>query len=213
VRPGNFSFSNIAPGAYSVQITPPNQTFSRLNSLNIQLPQAGPISFVLNAPTPGRSFLTGTLTGQNNVSLDYSTTSISIGGFGARTDNSGYFKVMPTAGTSGTYTITSHDNLGASTFKMVGSTNTTINQDTILNLPIPTFYQRIRVVNSRGVPIAGVSVTAGLSQATPYLNGPMKPIEGMGDFTGSWNSRGIVTDKMDTQIFLRYRLRLQALVK
>ena len=54
---GSYSF-NLAPGAYSMQLNPP-EGYSKLFAYDITAPQAQAINFTLTPPTPGRAFLTG----------------------------------------------------------------------------------------------------------------------------------------------------------
>ena len=190
---GAYSF-NVAAGAYSLQLVPPTPGYSTLNAYDIALPAPQPIIFMLTPPTPGRAFLTGHVTTPLGFDLDKANTGISFGNAASPLqDSSGYFKIMPTAGTTSTFAINGRLSAETFNFTMTGKTPMTLNQDAIAEFRLPFYRQRIRIVTATGTPIAGAYLYGGVS-----LNGaPARayaPIEGVGAFEGTWSARGIITD-------------------
>jgi Carboxypeptidase regulatory-like domain len=190
---GSYSFSVVA-GAYSLQLVPPSAGYSTLNEYNILLPAPQPITFMLTPPSPGRAFLTGHVIAPIGFELDPSTTYIGFGNSSSLLqDSSGYFKLMPTAGTNSTFGITGQLKGESFNFKMTGKTSMTLNQDAIAEFRVPLYRQRVRVITAAGTPVAGAIISGGVS-----LNGAparaMSPIEGVGAFDGTWSARGIQTD-------------------
>jgi len=190
---GAYSF-NVAAGAYSLQLVPPSNGYSTLNAYDIALPAPQPITFMLTPPTPGRAFLTGHITTPLGFDLDRMNTSISFGNSASPlADSTGYFKLMPTAGTTSTFGISGRLSAETFNFTMTGKTSMTLNQDAIAEFRLPFYRQRVRIVTAAGTPIAGAYVSGGVS-----LNGAparaMTPIEGVGAFDGTWSARGITTD-------------------
>lgn len=191
-KDGSYTF-NLASGAYSMQLVPPSSGYSTLNAYDILLPVAQPITFILTPPTPGRAFLTGHVTTPLGFDLDART----YIGFGntssALQDSTGYYKLMPTAGTNSTFSITGYLKGDPMNFKMVGKTPLTLNQDTIAEFRVPLYRQKIRVITSAGIPVAGAYINGGVNQ-DGISTKPMAAIEGLGAFEGTWSISAMITD-------------------
>ena len=184
---GSYSF-NLAPGAYSMQLNPP-EGYSKLFAYDITAPQAQAINFTLTPPTPGRAFLTGHVVAGKGFILDFTNTSISFGGsYGQLKDSAGSFYLTPTAGTSSAFAISGTVSGGSTTFKMLGKTPLAANQDIMAELTVPFFNQKIRVVTAEGQPVAGSYIYGGVGSLynSTYTNPSMSAVEGLGAFDGSW---------------------------
>ena len=190
---GSYKF-DLNSGAYSLQLIPPAAGYSRLNAYDLLLPSQ-PITFILTPPTPGRSFVTGHVTLPKGFNMATDDTSVGFGDFGAKVqDNTGYFKIMPTAGSTGSFGVSGKLSDEPLVYKMVGTTPMTINQDTMLELRVPLYRQRIRVMTASGIPVAGASIFGGSPGDAKVGNQPMVPIEGLGNFVGNWDVLGMKTD-------------------
>lgn len=191
---GTYNF-DLNPGAYSLQLIPPNSGFSSLIAYDILAPLVQPITFTLTPPTPGRAFITGHVTATNGFELSPNETSIGFGNSGSNLlDGTGFFKLMPTAGASGAFSISGKLRGDPFSFKMLGKNSMKINQDAIVEVRVPMFRQKIRVVTADGVPVAGASLYGGVGQnGLPGLS-TMSAIEGLGEFQGNWLVQWMTTD-------------------
>lgn len=190
---GNYLF-NVNAGAYSLQLVPPNSGYSKLNALDILIPAPQPINFSLTPPTPGRAFLSGHVTTPVGFELDNTGTSISFASSASLLqDNLGTFRLMPTAGIVSTFSVSGKMKSDPVNFKLIGKTNYALNQDTMAEIRLPLYRQRIRVVTANGSPISGATLYGGVSM-DGKSNQVLNPIEGLGNFEGSWYAQWITTD-------------------
>ena len=121
--------------------------------------------------------------------LDYTNTSINFGGSGGYLkDQAGTFYLTPTAGTTSTFGISGTVSGGSTNFKMLGKTPLALNQDTIAELNVPFFTQKIRVLTAEGQPVANSYVYGGVGTIydAKMPNAAMNPVEGLGAFDGTW---------------------------
>ena len=188
---GAYSF-NLNSGAYSMQLLPPSG-YSQLYAYDISVPQPQALNFTLTPPIPGRAFLTGHVVASKGFVLDYTGVNISFGGAaGYLKDSAGTFYLTPTAGTNSVFGISGTVSGASTEFKMIGKTTLALNQDTIAELTVPFFKQRIRVVTATGQPVAGTYITGGVGlfndAKTP--NVAMNSVEGLGQFEGTWRING-----------------------
>jgi hypothetical protein len=177
-----------AAGAYSLSYVPPTAANGALKAYDIVSPLNSSLTVMLTTPTPGRAFVTGNISLSNGEAL--STESyVSVAGAGSGTiATNGDFRMMPTAGSTGTWGAKVANPFSLS-IQLLGQTTTSINQDTLANIVIPVAKQRIRVVTSTGIPVVGASLYGGVGT---YGSQPadIKPIEGLGAFKASWKNAG-----------------------
>jgi len=175
-------------GAYSLSYVPPTASNGTLKAYDIVSPMNSSLTVMLTTPTPGRAFVTGNISLSTGEAL--STDSyVSVAGAGSGTiATNGDFRMMPTAGSTGTWGAKVANSYSLSV-QLLGQTTTSINQDTLANIVIPVAKQRIRVVTSTGIPVVGASLYGGVGN---YGSQPadIKPIEGLGAFKASWKNAG-----------------------
>lgn len=192
---GTYNFQ-LATGAYSLRLTPPNTTLSALNAYDIDIPLTKGLNFYLTPPTPGRAFLTGSVTPPRGFDID---ANIAFGGAAGKADQTGSFRLTPTSGVTSTFSLTGATKGDSVSYRMLGKTPLTLLQDTIVDFNLPLYRQKIRVVTATGTPVAGASIDGGVgslvSTSTPNL--AMTPVEGVGEFEGSWRvyAGSMTTDK------------------
>lgn len=184
---GAYSF-NVGSGEYSMQLLP-SAEFSRLYAFGISSPISQPLNFALTARIPGRALLSGHVLGSQGYVLDFSQVLMSFGGTGQYLkDREGSFFLTPTAGTTSPLSISGSVSGGSTIFKMVGKTPLSLNQDTLAEVKVPFYSQKIRVVTSDGQPVPDAFVYGGVGSlygnSTP--NVAMKAVEGLGNFEGTW---------------------------
>ncbi|MEN9715597.1 MAG: hypothetical protein RJA35_1064, partial [Actinomycetota bacterium] len=180
---GSYAF-NAPAGAYSLKYVPPTAGYATLNAFDVVAPFGSALNVMLTVPTPGRSFVTGTVALNNGVKLEKSSY-IQVGDLGSSyLDDNGGFRMMPTAGTSSPYLIKGFQRGGDFRFQLKGTSSATINQDVQANFLISATTQRVRVVDTQGNPIANAQVYGGIPGNSTVL--PTTPaIEGLGSFTAS----------------------------
>lgn len=181
---GRYSF-NLANGAYSMRLTPPNTNYAALLAFDIDAPLTQGLNFYLTTPTPGRSFITGYVKVPAGFDIQASA---SFGGSGGVDSQTGFFRLTPTAGTSAAFGVlgtVKNDSVG---FKVIGKTVMPILQDMMIDYNLPLFKQRIRVVTDSGAPVEGAYIDGGVGSmvSTTTPNVAMNPVEGLGEFEGSW---------------------------
>ena len=181
---GAYSF-NIGSGAYSMRLTPPNNSFSALLAFDIDAPLQQGLNFYLTPPTPGRSFITGYVKTPAGFDIEGSA---SFGAVGSIDKQNGFFRLTPTAGTNAAFGVTGNVRNDGVAFKVVGKTPIPILQDMLVDYNLPLYKQRIRVVNESGSPIAGAFIDGGVGSlvSTSTPNVAMNSVEGLGDFDGTW---------------------------
>jgi len=194
---GGYSF-NLNTGAYSMQVLPP-EGYSKLYAYDISVPVSAPLNFTLTPPTPGRAFLTGHVVASKGFVLDYTNSTIGFANSsGFLKDSAGTYYLTPTAGSISNFSINGSVSGGSSLFRILGKTQLALNQDTIAEIAVPFYTQRIRVVTATGQPVAGTYVTGGVGSLNDLKspNAPINPIEGLGEFEGTWkiNGSGLQTD-------------------
>lgn len=188
---GAYAFS-LNSGAYSLQILPPDG-YSKLYAYDMAVPQSQALNFTLTPPIPGRTFLSGHVVASKGFVIDYTSTSI---GFANSTDylkdQAGTYYLTPTAGSNSTFNLNGSVSGGSTVFRMLGKTPLALNQDTIAEIGVPFYTQRIRVLTATGQPVVGTYVTGGvgLLNDTKTPNIAMNSIEGLGEFEGSWKING-----------------------
>jgi hypothetical protein len=178
----------VASGAYSISYLPPTAANSKLQAYDIVVPQKSSMSVMLTKPTPGKVFLTGTVSFSNGM-VPASDSTVYFGGFQGTVNAAKFFKVTPSAGTESTYTLKTSS---GSTFaaRLYGQNKFAINQDTLANFVVPVTTQRIRVVTPDGKPVSGAIVDAGQGRFGTEI-ALMKAIEGLGDIKANWDNRGV----------------------
>lgn len=180
---GSYSVS-AEPGTYSMTFVPPTKAYGALNAFAVTVPRTAPLVVQLTAPMKGRARLTGAVALSSGEALARDTTVYFANRQGS-IDASGRAILTPSAGSTGLLTIKGATN-GNFSFRMFGSTNFTVNQDTFVNFVVPVQSQRVRVVTLDGQVVANALIEAGQGSwgSSPAA---MAPIEGLGSFTGTWN--------------------------
>lgn len=181
---GAYTFS-LGNGAYSMRLTPPNSNYASLIAFDIDVPLSQALNFYLIKPTPGRSFITGYVRVPQGFDIQGNVT---FGASGAINRDTGFFQLSPTAGTTASFFVNGSTRSDGIAFKVFGKTPTTILQDALIDYNLPLYRQRIRVVNENGAPIQGAFIDGGVGSmvSTGTPNVAMNPVEGLGDFEGSW---------------------------
>lgn len=176
---GTYSL-NVNAGSYSLSFIPKTTVNSSLYALDIDAPLTGSLNVMLTKPTPGRVFVTGNVAMDNGANIGGSY--VSYQGGGAKSENNGDFRLMPTAGSTGPMSVDGSAPSLNLEFKVNGKTSFLAAQDSYIDFEIPTSTQKVKVVTAAGVPVANGKVRIGLGYLEPGI-GDMVPQEGFGDFT------------------------------
>ncbi len=176
---GTYSL-NVNAGSYSLSFIPKTTANSSLYALDIDAPLTGSLNVMLTKPTRGRVFVTGNVAMDNGANIGGSY--VSYQGGGAKSDNNGDFRLMPTAGSTGPMSVDGSAPSLNLEFKVNGKTSFLAAQDSYIDFEIPTSTQKVKVVTAAGAPVANGKVRIGLGYLEPGI-GDMVPQEGFGDFT------------------------------
>lgn len=181
---GSYSFA-LSNGAYSMRLTPPNSNYSALLAFDLDVPISQALNFYLTKPIPGRSFITGYVKPPKGFDIEGSA---GLGGGGGIDRDTGFFKLTPTAGTTGVFTVSGNTRGDAMSFKVIGKTQIQILQDLMIDYNLPLYRQRIRVMTDKGTPVQGAYIDGGVGSmvTTSTPNVPMSSVEGLGEFEGTW---------------------------
>jgi hypothetical protein len=158
---------SVPEGTYTLEFKSPSASFTSLSTLPLTLPRNWPLNVVLTTPTVGKIFLTGRITtddGRAAGTDGYPPTPF-FGGGGNKADVNGYFKLQALAGVtagwafSGSSLFPNGSKLG---FYISGGQTFTYNQDSYLDVVVPTSSTRIRIVDPSGNPIPSTEVSANI---------------------------------------------------
>lgn len=177
----------VANGAYSISYLPPTAADSKLQAYDIVVPQKTSMSVMLTKPTPGAAFLSGTVSFSNGM-VPASDSTLYFGGYQGTVNAARLFKLNPSAGTLGSYTLKTSS---GATFaaRLYGQDSFNLNQDTIANFVVPVTTQRVRVLTPDGKPVSGAVVEAGQGRFGTDV-ALMKSIEGLGAIKANWDNSG-----------------------
>lgn len=181
-RTGTYSL-RVGAGSYSLSFMPSSTSNSSLNALDIEAPLVGGLNVMLTKPTPGRVFVTGNVSLDNGANIGGST--VGYQGGMAKSDASGNFRLLPTAGSSGPMVVEGSASSLRMEFKVAGKTSYLAAQDSYVDFEIPTSTQRVKVVTAAGSAVAKANVRIGLGYLEPGI-GDMVPQEGLGEFTAKF---------------------------
>ena len=176
---GTYSL-NVNTGSYSLSFIPKTTANSSLYALDIDSPLTGSLNIMLTKPTPGRVFVTGNVAMDNGANIGGSY--VSYQGGGAKSDNNGDFRLMPTAGSTGPMSVDGSASSLNMEFKVNGKTSFLAAQDSYIDFEIPTSTQKVKVVTATGAVVRNAKVRIGLGYLEPGI-GEMVPQEGFGEFT------------------------------
>ena len=183
---GSYSIP-VTNGAYSISYLPPTTADSKLQAYDIVVPQKSSMNVMLTKPTPGAVFLSGTVSFSNGM-VPAADSTLYFGGYQGTVNAAKLFKLNPSAGTLGSYTLKTSS---GATFaaRLYGQDSFNLNQDTLANFVVPVTTQRIRVLTPDGKPVAGALVEGGQGRFGSDI-ALMKPIEGLGAIKANWGNSG-----------------------
>ncbi|MEY3736506.1 MAG: SdrD B-like domain [Actinomycetota bacterium] len=181
---GAYSFT-LNNGSYSMRLTPPNTNYSALLAFDIDVPLPQALNFYLTKPIPGRSFITGYVKLPKGFDIEGS---VNFGAPGPIDRSTGFFKLTPTAGTTGAFSVGGQTLGDSVSFKVLGKTPMAILQDMMIDYNLPLYRQRIRIMTDKGTPVQGAFIDGGVGSmvSTTTPNVAMAPVEGLGEFEGTW---------------------------
>jgi hypothetical protein len=158
---------SVPDGIYVLEFQSPSASYASLATLPLTLPRNWPLNVVLTAPTVGKIYLNGRITTDDGraAGVEGRPPTPFFGGGGNPADANGYFKLSATAGAtaawafSGSSLFSNGSKLG---FYISGGQNFTYNQDSYLDVVVPTTTTRIRIVDPSGNPIPSTEVAANI---------------------------------------------------
>ena len=196
---------SVPDGTYILEFKSPSASYASLSTLPVTLPRNWPLNIVLTAPTVGKIYLTGRITTDDGraAGVEGRPPTPFFGGGGNPADVNGYFKLTATAGAtagwgfSGSSNFSNGSRLG---FYISGGQNFTYNQDSYLDVVVPTSTTRVRIVDPSGNPIPSTEVAAnirleiggavdlqnGSSRSMP--GGTVSLFPGLANYGVSWQS-------------------------
>ena len=196
---------SVPDGTYTLEFKSPSAAYASLSTLPLTLPRNWPLNVVLTTPTVGKIFLTGRITTDDGraAGVEGRPPTPFFGGGGNAADANGYFKLQAMAGStagwgfSGSSLFPNASTLG---FYISGGQNFTYNQDSYLDVVVPTTTTRIRIVDPSGNPIPSTEVGAnirlqiggsedfqnGSSRSMPEGNVSLFP--GLANYKVTWQS-------------------------
>ena len=158
---------SVPDGIYVLEFQSPSASYASLATLPLTLPRNWPLNVVLTAPTVGKIYLNGRITTDDGRAAGVAGRPPTpfFGGGGNPADANGYFKLSATAGAtaawafSGSSLFSNGSTLG---FYISGGQTFTYNQDSYLDVVVPTTTTRIRIVDPSGNPIPSTEVAANI---------------------------------------------------
>ena len=195
----------VPDGTYILEFKSPSTSYASLATLPLTLPRNWPLNVVLTAPTVGKIYLAGRITTDDGraAGVDGRPPTPFFGGGGNAADSNGYFKLSTTAGAtagwafSGSSLFPNASKLG---FYISGGQSFTYNQDSYLDVVVPTTTTRIRIVDPSGNPISSTEVGANIrleiGGAVDFQNGSSKAMPegnvslfpGLANYKVTWQS-------------------------
>ena len=196
---------SVPDGTYTLEFKSPSTSYASLSTLPLTLPRNWPLNVVLTAPTVGKIYLAGRITTDDGraAGVDGRPPTPFFGGGGNAADSNGYFKLSAMAGTtagwafSGSSLFPNASKLG---FYISGGQSFTYNQDSYLDVVVPTTTTRIRIVDPSGNPISSTEVGANIrleiGGAVDFQNGSSKAMPegtvslfpGLANYKVTWQS-------------------------
>ena len=213
---------SVPDGTYVLEFISPSASYASLATLPVTLPRNWPLNIVLTAPTVGKIYLTGRITTDDGraAGVDGRPPTPFFGGGGNAADSNGYFKLSATAGAtaawafSGSSLFSNGSTLG---FYISGGQTFTYNQDSYLDVVVPTTTTRIRIVDPSGNPISSTEVGANIrlqiGGAEDFQNGSSRSMPegdvslfpGLANYKVGWQSIGN-SDANGTALLSRVRM-------
>ena len=196
---------SVPDGTYVLEFQSPSTSYASLATLPLTLPRNWPLNVVLTAPTVGKIYLTGRITTDDGRAAGVAGRPPTpfFGGGGNLADSNGYFKLSTMAGStagwgfSGSSLFPNASTLG---FYISGGQNFTYNQDSYLDVVVPTTTTRIRIVDPSGNPISsnevGANIRLQIGGAEDFQNGSSRSMPegtvslfpGLANYKVTWQS-------------------------
>jgi hypothetical protein len=197
----------VPDGTYVLEFKSPSTSYASLATLPLTLPRNWPLNVVLTAPTVGKIYLAGRITTDDGRAAGVvgRPPTPFFGGGGNPADANGYFKLAATAGSTAAWAFSGSSlfpNASTLGFYISGGQSFTYNQDSYLDVVVPTTTTRIRIVDPSGNPIPSTEVAAnirleiggavdnqnGSSRSMP--GGTVSLFPGLANYGVSWQSIG-----------------------
>ena len=198
---------SVPDGTYVLEFKSPSASYASLSTLPVTLPRNWPLNIVLTAPTVGKIYLAGRITTDDGRAAGVAGRPPTpfFGGGGNPADANGYFKLTASAGSTAAWAFSGSSlfpNASTLGFYISGGQSFTYNQDSYLDVVVPTTTTRIRIVDPSGNPIPSTEVAAnirleiggavdnqnGSSRSMP--GGTVSHFPGLTNYGVSWQSIG-----------------------
>ena len=212
----------VADGTYVLEFKSPSTSYASLATLPLTLPRNWPLNVVLTAPTVGKIYLAGRITTDDGRAAGVvgRPPTPFFGGGGNPADANGYFKLAATAGSTAAWAFSGSSlfpNASTLGFYISGGQNFTYNQDSYLDVVVPTTTTRLRIVDPSGNPIPSTEVAANIrleiGGAEDFQNGSSRSMPGgtvslfpgLANYGVGWQSIGN-SDANGTALLSRVRM-------